>query len=153
MPIPSEATQHYQECFNWFDKDGDKKIRGIDLPNALRAMGQLWSFNELQELQRTYPPDQEITFDRFLQIAETKHGQPIDTDKIGQAFDVLDRSRCGRVYADDLRHILTSVGEKLTREEFEELCAINGIQYRGGDQTFDRPTFYKLFGANKHREN
>jgi Ca2+-binding EF-hand superfamily protein len=46
--------QHWQfrECFSWFDRDGDGFIGSMDLPAALRAMGQYWSLYELKNLMK-----------------------------------------------------------------------------------------------------
>lgn len=40
----------FRECFNWFDRDNDEKIQGADLPTAVRAMGQYWTFGEVRQL-------------------------------------------------------------------------------------------------------
>jgi len=41
--------------------------------------------------------------------------------EIREAWKVLDRDRDGIIAAADLRHVLTTVGEKLTDEEMGEL--------------------------------
>lgn len=84
-----------------------------------------------------------------------------DNSALDRAFDVFDRNRAGRVAIDDVKHVITTVGEKLTvsgsnekyrqalyllfqPSEFEELCRINGIVYKGGNQTIDKKQFLTL---------
>lgn len=61
-----------------------------------------------------YPPSRYVTFQEFLGICSRKFGTTIDRSQIDKAFDVFDRDRSGRVLLNDVKHVLTAVGEKLT---------------------------------------
>lgn len=146
--IPEEKIGDFRECFDWFDKDGDGKIQGADLSTAVRVMGQYWTFGELRQLAIEYPPSRAVSFEEFLLICSRKYGITVDRSSIDKAFDVFDRNRSGEVLIDDLKHVLTSVGEKLTIEEFEELCQINHIPYTGGRQRVNKKQFLSLFSGS-----
>lgn len=42
-------------------------------------------------------------------------------DEIREAFKVFDRDNNGFISAAELRHVMTSIGEKLTNEEVDEM--------------------------------
>ncbi|KAE8694576.1 putative calcium-binding protein CML14 [Hibiscus syriacus] len=59
-------------------------------------------------------------FPRFLQLmAKHMKAEPFDR-QLRDAFKVLDKESTGFVSVADLRHILTSIGEKLEPSEFDE---------------------------------
>ena len=116
-------------------------------------MGQYWTLSELKELAQQFPPDSQLNYREFLTICQAKHGIVPDPHDISRAFEVFDRTGSGRVLLEDVRHVLCSIGEKLTTKEFEELCAIHGIHYEGGTQQIDRDTFVKLFGVVSTKPN
>jgi calcium-binding protein CML len=59
-------------------------------------------------------------FSRFLDLM-SKHMKPEPFDhQLRDAFKVLDKDATGFVSVNELRHILTSIGEKLEPAEFDE---------------------------------
>lgn len=149
--IPDDEVWQFKECFDWFDKDGDGLIRAVEVPVAVRAAGQYWSFGELRDLAKEFKPNASVSFDQFLSICSRKYGVSPDLSAMDRAFEVFDRERTGQIFLEDLRHVISSVGEKLTHREFEELCAMSGIVYRGGSQTINKHEFLTLFGATPRR--
>lgn len=149
--IPAEEEWVFRECFAWFDKDGDGYISAIDLPTAVRAVGQYWTFSELKALTQEFPPSTKLPFRQFLDICGRKYGVVPDTRAVERAFEVFDRTGTGRVLLEDVRHVVSTVGEKLTPAEFEELCEINGISYKGGSQTINKNDFLTMFGVGQRK--
>lgn len=49
-------------------------------------------------------------------------------DDIREAFRVFDPEKTGKVSAAELRHVLMSVGEKLTGEELDEVIRECGVE-------------------------
>lgn len=52
---------------------------------------------------------------------QTQNGKEDPPSEIKEAFKIFDRNDSGQVSAQELRHVLTTIGEKLTDQEFEEM--------------------------------
>ncbi|XP_053993142.1 calmodulin-beta-like [Hylaeus volcanicus] len=148
--IPENEHWQFRECFSWFDRDGDGFIGAVDLPAALRAMGQYWSLYELKNLMLEFPPNTQLNYREFMKICERKYGIVPSSQDIEKAFEVFDQTGSGFISLDYVRHVLCSVGEQLSHSEFEELCSINGLSCTNENQTIDKETFLKIFGVHKN---
>ncbi|WAR20079.1 CALM4-like protein [Mya arenaria] len=103
--ITDEERAELQDTFKLFDRDSDGYLTPRELGEAMRAMAQHPTELEIQEL--TKKPENSVDdgpqmtdFDAFLQIMA---------------------KRTGVISAADLRRIVTSMGERLTDEEVEEM--------------------------------
>jgi calmodulin len=105
----------------------------------MRSLGQNPSESELQDMINEVDADNNGTIDfpgtpSALPSASTKLTRPEfltmmarkmkDTDseeEIREAFKVFDRDNNGFISAAELRHVMTSIGEKLTDDEVAEM--------------------------------
>jgi Ca2+-binding protein (EF-Hand superfamily) len=58
-----------------------------------------------------------------------KLNTPDSTEEIKQAFQVFDKHKQGYICADELRHVMTTLGERLSEDEVNEMIQeadING---------------------------
>lgn len=78
-----------------------------------------------------------VDFIEFIRLMAKKFVEVDLESDIREAFRIFDKDGSGLISADELRHVMTSIGEKLTEEEFNEMLAeadINGdgsINYEG----------------------
>ncbi|XP_075747472.1 neo-calmodulin-like isoform X2 [Rhipicephalus microplus] len=80
-----------------------------------------------------------IDFPEFLTIMAKEEVRSNDVDEeIREAFKVFDRNGDGFVSAAELRHVMTTMGEKLTHEEVDEMI-------READQDGDGRINYEEF--------
>ncbi|CAA6663392.1 unnamed protein product [Spirodela intermedia] len=101
--LTEEQVASMREAFSLFDTDGDGRIAVAELGILMRSLGGNPSQAQLKE------------------ILMRKHLKPEPFDRqLRDAFRVLDKGGTGYVSASDLRHILTSIGEKLEPAEFDE---------------------------------
>jgi calmodulin len=64
-----------------------------------------------------------IVFEDCLPFIERLQKEPKDTvEDIVEAFKIFDKDGNGYLSISDLRHILSTMGEKFTSEELEETC-------------------------------
>jgi calmodulin len=98
------------------DKDGDGQITTKELGTVMRSLGQNPSESELQDMINEVDADNNgtIDFPEFLTMMARKM-------KIREAFKVFDRDNNGFISAAELRHVMTSIGEKLTDDEVDEM--------------------------------
>lgn len=62
-----------------------------------------------------------IDFPEFLTMMARKIREADSEEEIREAFRVFDKDGNGFISAAELRHVMTSLGEKLTDEEVEEM--------------------------------
>ena len=62
-----------------------------------------------------------IDFPEFLTMMARKMKDTDSEEEIREAFKVFDRDNNGFISAAELRHVMTSIGEKLTDDEVDEM--------------------------------
>lgn len=110
-----------QDAFALFDKSGNGKVSSAVLGDMLRAVGQNPTLKEIADLQDT--TSSEIDYASFEKIVNREGGfkslgKPEDYIK---AFQIFDKNLTGFISVGEIKYILTTIGEKLTNEEVDEL--------------------------------
>mmetsp|Transcript_105796 Transcript_105796/g.298013 ORF Transcript_105796/g.298013 Transcript_105796/m.298013 type:complete len:136 (+) Transcript_105796:1-408(+) len=120
-----------KECFDLFDRDADGKIEAKQLGEVLRSLGQILIEKDVVELRKEVVGDL-VAFDKFKELASRKPRQPEKQSKaLMQAFEVFDKIGTGQVDMSELQHIVTSMGEKLSAQEFQDICKAAGLAPSG----------------------
>ena len=104
-----------------------------DLGTVLRSVGMNPTQMELQDMINQVDGERKgtIEFHEFLNMVEGRKDYVESEDEVLAAFRVFDDEGTGFVSADELREVLTSLGEKLTEEEVEELFSEGEIDADG----------------------
>ncbi|XP_037505745.1 calmodulin-beta [Rhipicephalus sanguineus] len=121
--LSEEAIAELREAFALFDKDGNGAISTKELGTMMRALGQNPTEAELKDMIAEVDSDGNgtVDFTEFLAMM-TKKTRTADTeDEIREAFRVFDRDGNGFITAAELRHVMTTLGEKLTDEEVDAM--------------------------------
>ncbi|GAA5890184.1 hypothetical protein JCM6882_009252 [Rhodosporidiobolus microsporus] len=118
-PAPDAESK---EAFALFDKRGAGTIPAQSLGEVLRALGQNPTQREVQDLAGSVGGG-DIDYNTFLQILNREGGyNPAGTaDEFIRGFQVFDKDGNGFIGQGELKYVLTSLGEKLTEEEVDEL--------------------------------
>ncbi|KFY53599.1 hypothetical protein V496_07465 [Pseudogymnoascus sp. VKM F-4515 (FW-2607)] len=138
--LTEDQVSEFKEAFSLFDKDGDGQITTKELGTVMRSLGQNPSESELQDMINEVDADNNgtIDFPEFLTMMARKMKDTDSEDEIREAFKVFDRDNNGFISAAELRHVMTSIGEKLTDEEVDEMI-------READQDGDGRIDYNEF--------
>ncbi|KAF2675383.1 calmodulin [Microthyrium microscopicum] len=149
--LTEEQVSEFKEAFSLFDKDGDGQITTKELGTVMRSLGQNPSESELQDMINEVDADNNGTIDfpepgklttsvplEFLTMMARKMKDTDSEEEIREAFKVFDRDNNGFISAAELRHVMTSIGEKLTDEEVDEMI-------READQDGDGRIDYNEF--------
>lgn len=111
-------------AFSVFDKDGDGTITTKEMGEVLKNMGHNPSESDLEEMLKEVDADGngEIDFDEFLTMMANKMQYKENEDEILDAFKEFDNGH-GFVSVKELRDVLTTLGDKMTDKEFEEMMS------------------------------
>lgn len=88
----------------------------------LRAVGQNPTLAEISDLQSTIQ-ENDFDYETYEKIIERPDGfKPLGTpEDYIKGFQVFDKENTGYIGVGELRYILTSIGEKLSDSEVDEL--------------------------------
>ena len=122
-----EQLREFREAFAFFDKDGNGRITAEELSTVVRSLGQSPTPEELREMVRDADADGNgtIEFAEFLALMSRQReaANADDNEELREAFGVFDRDHDGHISKAELRHVMISLGEKLTDEEVEGMIA------------------------------
>ncbi|KAM0750811.1 myosin regulatory light chain cdc4 [Meredithblackwellia eburnea MCA 4105] len=110
-----------KEAFALFDKRGAGAIPQESLGDVLRALGQNPTQKEVSELVASTSGD--IDYNTFLNILHRPNGfEPAGSaDDFIRGFQVFDKEGKGLIGQGELKYVLTTLGEKLSEDEVNEL--------------------------------
>ncbi|XP_035221132.1 myosin-2 essential light chain-like [Stegodyphus dumicola] len=120
-----DQLTEFQDAFSLFDSRGDGKISISQLGDVLRALGQNPTEAEVKKCCHQLKPDERISFEVFLPILQTistKRSTDTAEDFI-EGLRHFDKDGNGFISSAELRHLLTTLGEKLNDDEVEQLLA------------------------------
>eukprot|EP01117_Protostelium_nocturnum_P009748 TRINITY_DN3485_c0_g1_i1.p1 TRINITY_DN3485_c0_g1~~TRINITY_DN3485_c0_g1_i1.p1 ORF type:complete len:159 (+),score=59.30 TRINITY_DN3485_c0_g1_i1:150-626(+) len=131
--LSEEMIVECRENFALFDKDGDGKINESELAIVMCAVGLSPTGAELQELLRSsrVSNDRLIEFNTFCRMVAIQQNRVVSESDILDAFRVFDKKKDGTISSAEMRHVLTTVGEKLTEDEVDEMLREADIDASG----------------------
>ena len=141
--LPEDKITECREVFDLFDKDKDGSITTKELGDVMRALGANPTNTELQEMIAEVDKDNsgKIEFNEFLDLFARKMKDPDTEEDLIEAFKIFDKDGSGNISAQELRHVMTTLGEKLTEEEADELIREADTN---GDGYIDYVEFVKI---------
>ncbi|KAK9360274.1 hypothetical protein V1504DRAFT_455471 [Lipomyces starkeyi] len=119
--LTEEQINEFKEAFSLFDKNNDGQITTKELGTVMRSLGQNPSEAELADMINEVDVDNDgtIDFPEFLTMMARKMKDTDSEEEIKEAFRVFDRDNNGYISSTELRHVMTSIGERLTDEEVD----------------------------------
>ncbi|KAL4940770.1 hypothetical protein BDV06DRAFT_213222 [Aspergillus oleicola] len=145
--LTKEEIEQYREVFSVFDKDGNGDIDAHELGEVMRSLGQAPTEEELQDIIDELDVDRTgtIDFNEFLILMSRKAKESDPEAELRAAFAVLDQDKSGTISADELRRVLTSIGDNVSDADVEEMLKLADVN---GDGTIDYEEFVKLMAQD-----
>lgn len=141
-----EQLIEFKEAFALFDRDGSGLIPTRVLGTIMRSLGICPTETEIADIIKEADPQKTgfINFENFYKVVSIKSRNTDCVDEIIEAFRVFDREGNGIITADELKHIMTSLGEKMTEDEADEMVREADI-YGNGEIKYEE--FVRVLAA------
>ena len=111
--------QEFKEAFNMIDQNRDGFIDKEDLHDMLASLGKNPTEAYLEEMMNCAPGP--INFTMFLTMFGEKLNGTDPEDVIKNAFACFDEDASGYINEDRLRELLTTMGERFSEDEVDEM--------------------------------
>uniref|UniRef100_A0A915BIX6 Checkpoint protein n=3 Tax=Ascarididae TaxID=6250 RepID=A0A915BIX6_PARUN len=121
-----EQLSECREVFCYFDSKGDERIGVAQVGDVLRALGQNPTDAEIRKCCAHWTdPDTRITFEDFVPIYQSvnKSKESHTLEEFVEGLSHFDKEGNGLINVAELRHLLTTLGERLSDEEVDQLLA------------------------------
>ncbi|KAK9696251.1 EF-hand domain pair [Popillia japonica] len=121
--LSEDQVAEFKEAFMLFDKDEDGTITMAELGVVMRSLGQRPTETELRDMVNEVDQDGNgtIEFNEFLQMMSKKMKDADGEEELREAFRVFDKNNDGLISSNELRHVMTSLGERLSEEEVDDM--------------------------------
>lgn len=111
--------QEFKEAFNMIDANKDQLIDQTDLSEIYASLGKNPSDKELDDMIKMAPGP--INFTIFLTMFGEKLMGTDPEDVIKNAFQCFDDNGDGKINEDYLRELLTTMGDRFTDDQVDQL--------------------------------
>lgn len=132
--LTDKEMDELRDNFGLYDTVGDGKVESANMGQMLRAVGLNPTQAEVEKVMKEIDPtgNRRISFEEFVPVVLSfrsrthKYGQDVFIDSLR----VFDSDGSGSINSGELRHVLTSLGERLKDEDVDML--IQGFEDNTG---------------------
>ena len=115
----------FQDAFMKYDNRGDGKIPVSLIGDVIRALGENPTESEVKRLVHEHRADGRVSFETFLPILTaicSKRSKETE-DEFVEGLRNFDKDGNGYISSAEFRHMLTTLGERMSDDEVEQLLA------------------------------
>ncbi|AES82664.1 putative EF-hand domain pair protein [Medicago truncatula] len=141
--LREEQIGEFLEAFSLLDKDRDGCITIEELGTAIRSLDENPTLEVLQIMMNEVDTDRNgtIEFREFLNLMARKLKESEAEEEFKEAFRVFDKDKDGYISPSELRSVLSTIGEKVTDEELEQMIKTADLD---GDGLVDYQEFVRM---------
>jgi len=124
----TQSSSNARTAFNRFDADNSGFISAPEMLQVLRLLGKNPSLAEFEGILKAIDRNNDgvVDFREFAQVWWKREQEYIEEDfqeELQLAFKIFDADDSGTISAQELREKLTTLGERMTDAEVNELLA------------------------------
>lgn len=134
VKLSNEKMTELRDAFMLFDYTKSGRINPRDLGPVVRSVGLKPSEAEIHEMQAECQRiGEDPDLNTVVQLVSSKVTNPPSEkpEAFRDMFSIYDKDNRGSISVQEMRHLLTSVGEKLTDEEADQLLKVSGCVQNG----------------------
>ena len=139
MTTNNREMEELKDAFNLYDMVGDGMIESANLGAVLRAVGENPTEAEVRKAVQLVDPDKNkrISFEEFVPVLMSVRSRrtKANTDDFIDSLKVFDNDSSGLITSGELRHVLTSLGEKISDAEYDVL--LQGLEDNQGQVNYE----------------
>ncbi|XP_064485199.1 calmodulin-like [Ornithodoros turicata] len=149
--LSEEELNKVRETFAKFDTEKKGTVSFVDVGEILRTAGRFIVDKRFKTRLKEMQPDDNERQVQFTELIEmiTTHTRAVEPNDLRDAFRVFDRDGHGFITSAELRHIVTTLGERMTDEEADQLIRDADTNNEGH---IDYEELIKLLTAPKSQE-
>lgn len=120
----ADQIEDFRASFQMFDKNGDGAIDTKELGIVMKECNQHPTDEELRDMinDADCNGNGTIEFPEFLEMMAKKQAEGEDESaELIAAFKVFDKDSNGTISPEELRQVMSSLGEQMTDEEIDEM--------------------------------
>lgn len=138
-----QDSNDLRQVFDKYDTNGDGKISKSELRSMLQCLGHPGSAEEVESMMNAADLDGDgyISLEEFLSVNMMETDSSKCIEDLRNAFELYDRDRNGLISAEELHHVLRSMGEKASLSDCKTM--IRGID-RNGDGAVNFEEFVQM---------
>ena len=121
--ISESKLREFREAFDMFDKDRDGSITIKELANVMRTLSHTTTDQDIADMIAEVDIDGngKIEFEEFVSLMNRRTKETDTEEEVINAFRVFDKDQNDTISSTELRHIMTTIGDKLTDDEIDEM--------------------------------
>lgn len=140
-----------QEVFSLFETRGNGQVEACKVGDVLRALGLNPTEGDVHKLVGEVKDGSSIAFQSFLPlyvaVAKKKDENTSTAEDFVEGFRVFDKDANGTIASAELRHLLTTLGEKMEEVDVENL--IQPFEDQHGNINYEDFVKHILHSANQ----
>ena len=152
---PSQLSQdelsQLKAAFKFFDKDGNGTVEPEEISQVLKALGLEMTDEELKDIMSSLDEngDGVMDFQEFVQMMDRRMSISSQRAEIEQTFKVFDKNGDVKITFDELKEVLTQLGEEVTDKDVMDMIKEADLN---GDGAIDFEEFMIMMTANEDAE-